>query len=201
MTISNQSMSTPNSISSNTSPANPFTMTNMLKWSALGTVALALLYVVWGLYLAGEPLFAIVILALCVGVVTIFGQAKYYTARFIFPAIAAIGIFIVLPVIYTSYIGFTNFGSRNLLSFERVTGQFLRAVSVDKSTERSFKIIADGENYQIFLTDGDQTLATQSTPLDGVPHELPLSIATLPDNEPLAMRDVIKLRTELAQVT
>lgn len=196
MTISNQSISAPNTI-----PPNPYTLKNLLKWSALGIFSLALLYMVWALYLAGEPLFAVVILALCVGVVTVFGQAKYYTARFIFPAIAAVAIFIVLPVIYTSYIGFTNFGSRNLLSFERVTSQFLRAVSVDKSTERPFKIIADGQSYIILLADGDDILLSQSISLDGTPLELPLSIASPPADEPLAMREVIKLRNQLAQVT
>ena len=177
--------------------ATPFSPKNLIKWGALSVVGLSLLYLVWGLYLAGEPLFAVVVLALMVGIVTIFGQAKYYTVRFIFPAIAAIAIFIALPVLYTSYIGFTNFGARNLLSFERVTNQFLGAVSIDKSTERPFKIIAHGDNYQIILPDETASLASNIIPLNGEPASLSMSPSAIPPDEPLAMREVIKLRTPI----
>jgi maltose/maltodextrin transport system permease protein len=81
----------------------------MAGWAALAVIALALLYVVWGLYIAGEPLFAAVALGLMVGIVLIYGARRFYAARFVFPAVAAILIFIVLPVLYTSYVGFENF--------------------------------------------------------------------------------------------
>ncbi|MCF6302491.1 MAG: hypothetical protein L3J13_04730 [Devosiaceae bacterium] len=180
---------------------NPFTIKNAIKWGALSLIALALLYIVWGLYLAGEPLFAVVILALMVGIVTIFSQKKFYTIRFIFPAIAAIGLFIVLPVLYTSYIGFTNFGARNLLSFERVTNQFLSAVSIDKSTERPFQLLSSGQGYQIALPGENDTLISEYTPLDGTAQRLSMSARPLPESGILGMREVIALRASLAELT
>ncbi len=179
----------------------PFAIKNLLKWGALSLVSLALLYIVWGLYLAGEPLFGVVVLALMVGIVTIFSQKKFYTIRFVFPAIAAIGLFIVLPVLYTSYIGFTNFGARNLLSFERVTNQFLGAVSLDKSTERPFQILPDTNGYKIILIEENTALISEPTPLDGTPAKLLMSVAPLPETSALAMRETIKLRAALAQIT
>ena len=172
-----------------------------LAFFVLGLVALALLYVVWVLYLAGEPLFAVVVLALCVGIVTVFGFKRFYTARFVFPAIAAVLIFIALPVLYTSYVGFTNFGARNLLTFERVTNQFLGKISVDKSTERPFMLVSVGDLYQLYLPEGDGGLVSEAVPLDGVPRSLQMQeTQTLPEAA-LEMREVIKLRNELGALS
>ncbi len=181
--------------------SSPLTPARLLRLSMLFLVALGLLYIVWGLYLAGEPLFGAVVLALCVGIVTVFGFERFYTARFVFPAIAAIATFIVLPVLYTSYIGFTNFGARNLLSFERVTDQFLRTVAIDKSTERAFQIFPDSAGYRIVLPGENGALLSQPTPLDGMPQELTMSPGAAPQADALSMRDVIALRTALSRIT
>jgi len=62
-------------------------------------------HVVWGLYLAGEPIFAVVVMAICIGAIIIFGSRRFYIGRFIFPAITAVFVFIALPVVYASYVG------------------------------------------------------------------------------------------------
>lgn len=172
-----------------------------LGFFALGLIALALLYVVWVLYLAGEPLFAVVVLALCVGIVSVFGHKKFYTARFVFPAIAAVLIFIALPVLYTSYVGFTNYGARNLLTFERVTNQFLGKISVDKSTERPFMLVRTGEFYQLYFPDGEGALVSEPVALDGVPKPVQMEpVQTMPETG-LEMREIIKLRNELGALS
>ncbi|HHG89410.1 MAG TPA: hypothetical protein ENJ90_02870, partial [Devosia sp.] len=168
-----------------------------LAYFVLGLVALALLYVVWVLYLSGEPLFAVVVLALCVGIVTIFGSARFYTARFIFPAIAAVLVFIALPVLYTSYVGFTNYGARNLLTFERVTNQFLGKISVDKSTERPFILVRNGALYQLFFPQGEGGLLSEAVALDGIPRSVQMQETSSPPQTAMEMREVIKLRNEL----
>ena len=172
-----------------------------LAYFVLGLVALALLYVVWVLYLSGEPLFAVVVLALCVGIVTIFGSARFYTARFIFPAIAAVLVFIALPVLYTSYVGFTNYGARNLLTFERVTNQFLGKISVDKSTERPFILVRNGALYQLFFPQGEGGLLSEAVALDGIPRSVQMQETSSPPQTAMEMREVIKLRDELGALS
>ncbi|RYE80946.1 MAG: maltose ABC transporter permease MalF, partial [Hyphomicrobiales bacterium] len=131
---------------------------NVIRYAIVGALALALMYIVWGLYLAGEPLFAMVVMALLIGIVVIFGANRFYTARFVFPAIAAVLIFIALPVLYTSYVGFTNFGARNLLTFDRVVAYHLGQRAIDKSTERPFALVPADGGYQLFLPEGDAGL-------------------------------------------
>jgi maltose/maltodextrin transport system permease protein len=171
-----------------------------MGFGLLAILALALMYVVWGLYLAGEPLFAAVVMALLVGIVIIFGARRFYTARFVFPGIAAVLIFIVLPVLYTTYVGFTNYSASNLLTFDRVTELFLNQQAVDRSTERPFSLVADGGQFRLYLTEGEAGLLSEPFPLDGTPVEVsmaPVSEAPVA----LPMREVVALRTELAQVT
>jgi len=185
------------------SPALPAGLLALAKFVALAIVALALLYVVWGLYLSGEPLFAIVVLALCVGIVTIFGFKRFYTVRFIFPAIAAVLIFIALPVIYTSYVGFTNYSARNLLTFDRVTSQFLRQISIDKATQRPFFLVAGNDKYRVFLPgmNGETGgFLSQPLALDGSAATVTAAKVSAPPGKTLAFRDTIKLRNQLAKI-
>ncbi|VAW20425.1 Maltodextrin ABC transporter, permease protein MdxF [hydrothermal vent metagenome] len=184
-------------------PVLPFALTALAKFAALAIVALALLYVVWGLYLSGEPLFAMVVLSLCVGIITIFGFKRFYTVRFIFPAIAAVLIFIALPVIYTSYVGFTNYSARNLLTFDRVTSQFLRQVLVDKSTQRPFFLVADNDQYRVFLpsrTGEPGGFLSEPIALDGSAATVGVQKISNPPEKTLALRDTIKLRNQLAKI-
>ena len=62
---------------------------DLIRTAIVGALALGLMYIVWGLYLAGEPLFAVVTMALLIGIVIVFGTRRFYTARFVFPAVTA----------------------------------------------------------------------------------------------------------------
>ena len=182
-------------------PKLSFGLGALIRYALLGVVILGLLYLVWGLYLAGEPLFAVVVMGLAIGIAVVFGQRRFYTARFVFPAVAAVLIFIALPVLYTSYVGFTNFGARNLLTFDRVTAYHLNQRTVDKSTERPFSLVAADGGYRLFLPEGEGGLLSQIFALDGAPVTLELQPVDAPPPEVLPMRDVVALRTELAAVT
>jgi maltose/maltodextrin transport system permease protein len=174
---------------------------DLVRYAFVALLALGLTYIVWGLYLAGEPLFAAVVMAVLVGIVIVFGARRFYTARFVFPAVTAVLVFIALPVLYTSYVGFTNYGARNLLTFDRVTELFLSQKAIDKSTERPFALVAADGGYQLFLPQGEGGLVSEVFALDGTPVTLTLQPAEAPPAEMLPMRDVVKLRTELGAVT
>lgn len=192
-------MSAPDMVEQRSDPGRPLSLSikSIVRWGLISVIAVAMLYLVWGLYLSGEPLFAIVVMAICLGIVTIFGSNRFYTARFVFPAITAILVFIALPVVYTSYVGFTNFGARNLLTFDRVTAQLLAQRDIDKSTERPFSLVQTEAGYQIFLPEGAGGLLSQPFALDGTPQSVDVSQIEKAPDQTLAMRDVIKLRGAL----
>ena len=173
----------------------------LLRYAAIAVIALGLLYVAWGLYVGGEPLFGAVVMAILVGIVVVFGARRFYTARFVFPAVTAVLVFIAVPVIYTSYVGFTNYGSRNLLTFDRVTNLFLNQRAVDKDTERPFALVAGEGGYQLFLPEGDGGLISEPFALDGIPVNLSMQPVDAAPAETVPMRDVVARRTELGAVT
>jgi maltose/maltodextrin transport system permease protein len=182
-------------------PKRAFKLGDILRYVIVGALSLALMYVVWGLYLAGEPLFAVVVMAILIGIAVVFGARRFYTARFVFPAITAILVFIALPVIYTSYVGFTNFGARNLLTFDRVVAYHLGQRAVDKSTERPFSLVPADGGYQLFLPEGDAGLISPPFVLDGTPVTLDLQPVTSKPADAVPMKDVIKFRNQLGAVT
>src|SRR5262249_25522045 len=93
----------------------------MLSRIVAAAVAALALLIVYQLYVGGNPLLA----AACAGGFSltffVYTARRAYTARYLFPGLAGIALFIVLPLIYTVWLGFTNYSSKNLLTFERAT--------------------------------------------------------------------------------
>src|SRR5688572_3850468 len=90
----------------------PTRLSPNLKWLGVAIVLLisvAGVYGVWTLYLLGQSLLAVLVMALVVAFALIFTQRRFYASRFIFPGVAAILLFIAFPVVYTIYLGFTNY--------------------------------------------------------------------------------------------
>lgn len=120
----------------------------LIKYTLFSVFSLMTLYVVWSFYLAGEPIFALGFFVLFGVTVTLYMFKRFYTWRFIFPAIAAIAAFIILPVIYTSSVGFTNYSARNLLTFERVQKYHLQKTVSLEGSQRPFGLT---ENMQLYF--------------------------------------------------
>ena len=173
------------------------------KWLGLAVVAatsLACLYAVWTLYLLGQVLLAVFVLALVAGFAIVFSNRRFYASRFIYAGLATIILFSAFPVIYTIYIGFTNYSFLNLLTFERAREVLLSRALVDPDSERPFGLVADGDGYRIFLPAGEGGLLSEPLPLDGEAVEVPaVEVASAP--ETLAMREVVQHRDALGKVT
>src|SRR5690349_18553474 len=93
----------------------------MLSRIVAAAFAAIALFLVYQLYVGGNPLLA----AACAGgfslTLFVYSARATYTVRYLFPGLAGIALFIVLPLVYTVWIGFTNYSSKNLLTFERAT--------------------------------------------------------------------------------
>ena len=172
-----------------------------LRWALVAAVSLAMLYAATALYALKQPLYGTIVLVLAAATAIVFGSNRLYAGRFIFPGIAAVALFIAFPVIYTVWLGFTNYSSFNLLDFERATEVQLANRIVEPGTERAFQVVPDGDAYRLFFPADDGGLLSEPVALDGEAVEVAAEAIDAPPAEPLAMRDAIKLRGGLGAVT
>lgn len=167
----------------------------------VGLITLSLLYAAFYLYAQSQPLFGAVLLAIACGFGVIYGANRFYGARFIFPGIAAVLTFIALPIGYTVYLGFTNYSSFNLLSFERATEVLLSRAAADPATEQPFSVAPEGDLFRIWLPESGLLSDTVTlTGSDLPPVTAALSLADAPATL-LATRDAIRLRDGLGRLT
>lgn len=171
-----------------------------LRRSLVGAVSLAMLYAATMLYLAGQPLFGVILLVLAAATATIFGLERFYSTRFIFPGIAAVVLFIAFPVVYTIWLGFTNYSSFNLLDFERATRVHLDSSVIAPDSERPFSVVAEAEGYRLFFPEGDGGFLSEPVALDGTAVAVEAAPVSAPPVEMLVMRDAIRLRDGLGAV-
>jgi maltose/maltodextrin transport system permease protein len=193
----------------------------VLKWPFTVVAALACLYIVWRIYLTDQPVWAVFALAL-------FGLAFYvylsnvaFSYRYLFPGLAGMAVFVVFPLVYTVQIGFTNYSSKNLLSFERATAYLLEQTRPGEGQIYSFTVHPDGTEYRLRfapkyeeddLADPAKKAAieasTSLTPPLALKSPTPpeeiktvaLKEASFQLNEPLALGEVIKLRKVLSEL-
>jgi maltose/maltodextrin transport system permease protein len=135
------------------------------------TVLLAIpaLYVTFVLYHSGNALIAILMLVVtCLGVFIYLSPAAT-TFRYLFPGFLGFGIFVIFPLLYTVYIGFTKYSSENLLLFDRAAGLFHNDTFVTaNAASYKYRLYAqDDGTYILYLEDQkDPTKRFASDPFD-----------------------------------
>ncbi len=120
-----------------------------LLCAALGVAALWLVFL---LYRAGQPLWAVVVLAGAAIGFGVYLSERALAYRYLLPGLAAMLIFVVGPLVYTAQIGFTNFSSNNLLSLQRATDYLLDQTSADESRAMTFTLHPDGDGFRLLLS-------------------------------------------------
>jgi maltose/maltodextrin transport system permease protein len=125
--------------------------TVVFQWGAAVVVALLALYFVHGIYISGEPVLA----ALCLGAfalaVYVYTSTRARTYRYLFPGLAGITIFVVLPLVYTIGLGFTRYRSENFLTFERATVALLGETYVREGVRYRVSLHGDGDGFRLLL--------------------------------------------------
>lgn len=182
----------------------------MKRWLApaiFALLGLAALYTSVLVYAAGETLLAGTILVIVALAAWVYSSARTYAYRYLFPGIAATLIFVVFPILYTMAIGFTNYSSKNLLTFERATRYFLDETHRAEGSAYAFSLHGDGREYrgrlesedaaEVFVT-GPLALS-KNTPLEV--EALPLQTSGVALADPLPLKDVIALQPKLRALT
>ncbi len=172
--------------------------------SAMAT--LALLWLVFSLWTAGQALAAVGVLALGGSAIFIYASAHSVAWRYLFPGVAGMLVFVAFPLLYTVQIGFTNYSSNNLLEEARARAYLLDQTIADEAQSRPYTLHAEGPAFRLKLAphDGASGVALVSPPLSLKATETvaapvtmqPLGATALA--APLNLRDLITHRDALA---
>jgi len=172
-----------------------------LKWGTLSALLIAALYLILALYAQREFVFAMLFLVLTASAVAVFVSRKLYAHRYIFPAVAGMGVFVIFPLMYTVGIGFTNYSASNLLSFDRVKENLLGRTYQSESVRYDYQLFQTDQGYVLYLDGVHQDLVSPPIELGTEESRFPvLPSADLPEGEPLAIRDIIQLRSDLSKL-
>jgi maltose/maltodextrin transport system permease protein len=181
---------------------------SMLGLGIGALAALALLWFVFGLYTAGQPMVAIGVLIFGAAAITIYATATSVAWKYLFPGVAGMLLFVAFPLFYTVQIGFTNYSSNNLLSLERARNYLLEQKVIDEDRALPFTLHAEGNAVRLQLrlpeTNGGASTTLLSPPLTARAPAAPMAMlpaaADAATGPALSLRDVIRWRDALSAV-
>ena len=177
-----------------------------LRLAVVILLALAVLWMVFGLYAAGQPLVALGVMGFGFTALIVYGTATSLAWRYLFPGVAGMLLFVAFPLVYTVQIGFTNYSSANLLEFERARAFLLAQTTADEARTFDATLHADGTSHRLLLSSRDNAgqLVTPALALRGTVSAEVISLqpaGTLPAlGEALPLREVVALRDALMQL-
>jgi maltose/maltodextrin transport system permease protein len=186
-----------------------------LKWPFTVAAAVGALYLVFSIYASGNPVWAVLTLGLfALGFYVYMSDGLGFAWRYLFPGVIAMLIFVAFPLFYTAQIGFTNYSSNNLLSFERARNYLLEQSVPDDRLLMSYTLHTEGNEFRIVLSDQKDdgmpvanasyvspSLALLSTKAGEKVTMLPTTQGSFQINAPLSLKEVIAHRDSLRGIT
>ena len=174
-------------------------MPNVARHALTAVATLALLWTVLRTHAAGQPLWAVGLLAFGLLAIAVYASGRSLAWKYLFPGVAGMLVFVALPLVYTLQIGFTNYSSAHLLTEERARAYLLDQVTVDEASLRPFTLHRTAGGWVVALgardgVAGDVPLKSpELRPEVELPVPVPMAAGT-PPGEPLPLRDVIAQR-------
>ncbi len=178
------------------------------KWPIVAATVVALLWLVFGLYGAGQAAWAVALLALGGISIYVYASAQTLAWRYLLPGVAGMLVFVAFPLVYTMQIGFTNYSASNLLSEARARAYLLDQATVDEDHALAFTLHAESGGMRILLTppEAASDAARYLSPplkLDGkTASDAPVAMQTVaatsaPLSTALSLREVLRHRDAL----
>ncbi len=182
------------------------------KWPITAVTIFALLWLVVGLYGAGQAAWAVAVLALGGISIYVYASAQTLAWRYLLPGVAGMIVFVAFPLVYTMQIGFTNYSASNLLSEARARAYLLDQATVDEDRTLAFTLHAEAGALRILLTpptgaaDAARYLSPPLKPEGNIALRVPVPMQALaadaaPPANALALRDVLRHRDALLPLT
>ena len=116
---------------------------------------LAGLWLVYAIYSAGQPVLAIAALVLLATGLYVYVSRAALAWRYLFPGVTGMLLFVAFPLVYTMWIGFTNYSSTHLLSQARVKAYLLEQTVPDEDHSLEFTLHRDGDKLRVVLAPQD----------------------------------------------
>jgi maltose/maltodextrin transport system permease protein len=114
-------------------------------------VGLLGLWLVFAIYAAGQPLLAIGAFALIGAGLYVYVSRAALAWRYLFPGVVGMLLFVAFPLVYTMWIGFTNYSSTHLLSQARVKAYLLEQTVPDEDHSLEFTLHPEGDGLRLVL--------------------------------------------------
>ncbi|MEP6506482.1 MAG: maltose ABC transporter permease MalF, partial [Betaproteobacteria bacterium] len=114
-------------------------------------VALAGLWFVFAIYSSGQPVLALGAFALVAAGLYVYLSHAALAWRYLFPGVTGMLLFVAFPLVYTMWIGFTNYSSTHLLSQERVKAYLLEQTVPDEDHSLEFTLHRDAVGLRLAL--------------------------------------------------
>jgi len=167
-----------------------------------GVALLASLALVVALHTASQHVWATIVLAVIAIAIVVYRSPRLYAWRYVLPGALAVAVFVVVPIVYSFAISFTNYSSNHLLSFERATAVLLaRSSASDVGLDVELRAASDRTRFTFTADDGAQFV---SEPVAlGPPLRVPLrpaDPAAAEPGEPLTLKQLVALQPALQQV-
>ena len=170
-------------------------------------LGLAGLYLVTVVYGSGESLLACTMLVVLAAFIWIYTWPKAYAYRYLFPGIGAALVFVVFPMLYTVSLGFTNYSSKNLLSFQRATQYLMEETYQGDGATYNFELHPAGGRVVARLENADSGAVFVTPPFALGQEAHPLTLTAAPAEakplagEPLSIRELIPCQEFLNGLT
>ncbi len=155
-------------------------------------LAIPSLYLTFLLYRSGNIWIALALLLVTWLGVFIYLNPSASTFRYLFPGFIGFGIFVIFPLAYTVYIGFTKYSSQNLLRFDRSVALIRSETFLSpNAASYKYKLFAQEDgSYVLYLEDEkDPTRRFVSEPFELTPgtkpktEQEPVKLSALPQGE------------------
>lgn len=184
------------------------------KWPLLALLTVALLWLVFGIYAAGQALSAVALLSFGALALYVYASKRTLAWRYLFPGVAGMLLFVAFPLLYTMQIGFTNYSASNLLGFERARAYLLDQTTVDEDQALNFTLHAEGSALRLLLRPpegvagnrfispplslGKAIVGRNTVPMQALAADSPALAAPLSLRQVLSYRDALRgLKLEL----
>ena len=130
-----------------------------LKWLFVSALGLSILYLIFNVYAAGQPMWALGILVLAGAGFFVYLSDIAFAYRYLFPGLASMVVCVAFPIFFTAQIGFTNYSSAHLLSKDRATNYLLDQGWPEEARTMDFSLYPDNDGLRVVLK--------QSEPVEG----------------------------------
>ena len=130
---------------------NSFDWKHVAGKGVAAVIGVAGLWLVFAIYAAGQPLLAIGAFALVGAGLYVYVSRAALAWRYLFPGVVGMLLFVAFPLVYTMWIGFTNYSSTHLLSQARVKAYLLEQTVPDEEHSLEFTLHPEGDGLRLVL--------------------------------------------------